>query len=77
MHAIALAASSSPHSSFHLGGGVLILAVLVIAALGYGATRVTRGRRSGGHQQEPPWPSGRPAPPAGPSAGPPPEERIT
>ena len=63
MHAIALAASSSPHNSFHLGGGVLILAVLVLAALGYGATRVTRGRRSGGHQPEPPWPSGRPAPP--------------
>ena len=57
---------------------MLILAVLVLAALGYGATRVTRGRRSGGHQPEPPWPSGRPAPPpAGPSAGPPPEERIT
>ena len=74
MHAIALAASSSPHSSFHLGGGVLILAVLVIAALGYGATRVTSGRRSGGHRPEPPWPSGRPAPPP---AGPPPEERIT
>src|SRR5579863_9750235 len=69
MHAITLAAGSSPHSSFHLGGGVLILAVLVIAALGYGATRV-RGRHSGGHQAEPPWPSGRPAPPpAGPSAG--------
>ena len=78
MHAIALAASSSPHSSFHLGGGVLILAVLVIAALGYGATRVTSGRRSGGHRPEPPWPSDRPAPPpAAPSAGPPPEERIT
>jgi ABC-2 type transport system ATP-binding protein len=78
MHAIALAATSSPHGSFHLGGGVLILAVLVLAALGYGATRVTRGRRSGGHQPEPPWPSGRPAPPpAGPSAGPPPEDRIT
>jgi ABC-2 type transport system ATP-binding protein len=72
MHAISLAASSSPHSSFHLGGGVLILAVLVVAALGYGATRVTRGRRSGGHQPEPPWPSGRPAPPA----GPPPEART-
>ena len=78
MHAIALAASSSPHSSFHLGGGVLILAVLVIAALGYGATRVTSGRRSGGHRPEPPWPSDRPAPPpAGPSAGPPTEERST
>src|SRR5271169_2189736 len=78
MHAIALAAGSSPHGSFHAGGGVLILAVLVLAALGYGATRVTRGRRSGGHQPEPPWPSGRPAPPpAGPSAGPPPEPRIT
>ena len=77
MHAIALAATSSPHRSVHAGGGVLILAVLVLAALGYGATRVTRGRRSGGHQPEPPWPSGRPAPPAGPSAGPPPEERIT
>src|SRR5580692_4083041 len=78
MHAIALAASSSPHASFHFGGGVLILAVLVIGALGYGATRVTRGRRSGGHQPEPPWPSGRPAPPpAAPSVGPPPEERIT
>ena len=73
MHAIALAASSSPHSSFHLGGGVVILAVLVLAALGYGATRLTRGRRSGGHQPEPPWPSGRPTPPP---AGPPPEERI-
>ena len=73
MHAIALAASSSPHSSFHLGGGVVILAVLVLAALGYGATRVTRGRRSGGHQPEPPWPSGRPAPPP---AGPPPEART-
>ena len=73
MHAIELAASSSPHTSFHLGGGVLILAVLVLAALGYGATRVTRGRRSGGHQPEPPWPSGRPAPPP---AGPPPEART-
>ncbi|MGH3283469.1 MAG: ABC transporter ATP-binding protein [Streptosporangiaceae bacterium] len=69
MHAIEFAASSSPHSSFHLGGGVLILAILVIASLGYGATRITRGRRSGG-QAEPPWPSGRPAPP-------PTEERIT
>src|SRR5580692_2747002 len=86
MHAIALAASSSPHASFHFGGGVLILAVLVIGALGYGATRVRRGGRSGGHQPEPPWPSGRPAPPpaeppAGPPAGPPPgppaEEHIT
>ena len=78
MHAIALAVTSSPHRSVHAGGGVLILAVLVLAALGYGATRVTRGRRSGGHQPEPPWPSGRPAPPpAGPSAGPRPEERIT
>ena len=78
MHAIALAASPSPHSSVHLGGGVLILAVLVIAALAYGATRITRGRHSAG-QQEPPWPSGRPAPPpaGAPSAGPPPEERIT
>ena len=78
MNAIVLAATSpsTPHHAF--GGGVLILAVLVIAALGYGATRVTRGRRSGGHQSEPPWPSGRPAPPpAGPSAGPPPEERVT
>jgi ABC-2 type transport system ATP-binding protein len=73
MHAIALAASSSPHNSFHLGGGVLILAVLVIAALAYGATRVTSGRRSGGHRPEPPWPSGRPAPP---SAGPPTEART-
>ena len=83
MHAIALAATSSPHRSVHAGGGVFILALLVIAALGYGATRITRGRRSGGHQAEPPWPSDRPAPPpAGPSAGPPPagpqpEERIT
>ena len=80
MHAIALAASSSPHNSVHLGGGVFILAVLVIAALGYGATRVTRGRHSGGHQPEPPWPSGRPTPPSAgppPPAGPPPEERIT
>ena len=78
MHAIALAASPSPHSSVHLGGGVLILAVLVIAALAYGATRITRGRHPAG-QQEPPWPSGRPAPPpaGAPSAGPPPEERIT
>ena len=78
MNAIVLAATSpsTPHHVF--GGGVLILAVLVIAALGYGATRVTRGRRSGGHQSEPPWPSGRPAPPpAGPPAGPPPEEHIT
>jgi ABC-2 type transport system ATP-binding protein len=73
MHAIALAASSSPHGSFHAGGGVLILAVLVLAGLGYGATRVTRGRRSGGHQPEPPWPAGRPAPPP---AGPPPEART-
>ncbi len=79
MHAIALAASPSPHhTSVHAGGGVFILALLVIAALGYGATRVTRGRRSRGQQPEPPWPSGRPAPPpAGPSAGPPPEPGIT
>src|SRR5580693_5447427 len=77
MNAFVLAATpppSSPHPQHAFGGGVLILAVLVIAALGYGATRVTRGRHSGGHQPEPPWPSGRPAPPP---AGPPPEERIT
>jgi ABC-2 type transport system ATP-binding protein len=78
MHAIALAATSSPHRSVHAGGGVFILALLVIAALGYGATRITRGRRSGGHRAEPPWPSDRPAPPpAGPPAGPPPEDRTT
>ncbi|HWN60971.1 MAG TPA: hypothetical protein VNO25_09910, partial [Streptosporangiaceae bacterium] len=62
MNAIVLAATSPPPPHHAFGGGVLILAVLVIAALGYGATRVTRGRRSGGHQTEPPWPSGRPAP---------------
>ena len=73
MHAIALAATSSPHRSVHAGGGVFILALLVIAALAYGATRVTRGRRSRGHQAEPPWPSGRPAPPA---AGPQPQEPV-
>jgi ABC-2 type transport system ATP-binding protein len=82
MNATVLAATSPPSPHHAFGGGVLILAVLVIVALGYGATRVTRGRRSGGHQPEPPWPSGRPAPPpagppAGPSAGPPPEERTT
>ena len=80
MHAIALAASSSPHTSFHAGGGVLILAVLVIAALGYGATRLTRGRRSRGHQPEPPWPAGRPAPPpeaAGTAPSRPPGQRTT
>jgi ABC-2 type transport system ATP-binding protein len=70
MHAIALAATSSPHRSVHAGGGVFILALLVIAALAYGATRVTRGRRSGGHGAEPPWPSDRPAPP-------PTQERVT
>jgi ABC-2 type transport system ATP-binding protein len=74
MNATVLAATPppSPHPQHAFGGGVLILAILVIAALGYGATRITRGRRSGG-QTEPPWPSGRPAPPA---AGPQPEERI-
>jgi len=82
MNATVLAATSPPSPHHAFGGGVLILAILVIAALGYGATRVTRGRRSGGHQAEPPWPSGRPAPPpagpsAGPPAGPPPEERTT
>jgi len=77
MNAFVLAATpppSSPHPQHAFGGGVLILAILVIAALGYGTTRVTRGRRSRGHQAEPPWPSGRPAPPA---AGPQPQERIT
>ena len=66
MNAIVLAATSPPsttHPQHAFGGGVLILAILVIAALGYGATRLTRGRRSRGHQPEPPWPSGRPAPP--------------
>jgi ABC-2 type transport system ATP-binding protein len=65
MNAFVLAATpppSSPHPQHAFGGGVLILAILVIAALGYGATRVTRGRRSGG-QAEPPWSSGRPVPP--------------
>ena len=77
MNAFVLAATpppSSPHPQHAFGGGVLILAILVIAALGYGTTRVTRGRRSRGHQAEPPWPSGRPAPPP---AGPQPQERIT
>jgi ABC-2 type transport system ATP-binding protein len=75
MNVIVLAATSPPSTPHHaFGGGVLILAVLVIAALGYGATRVTRGRRSGGHQAEPLWPSSRPAPPpTGPPTGPPPE----
>src|ERR1700722_20333722 len=65
MNAFVLAATSpsTTHPQHAFGGGVLILAVLVIAALGYGATRLTRGRRSRGHQPEPPWPSGRPAPP--------------
>jgi ABC-2 type transport system ATP-binding protein len=66
MNAFVLAATSPPsttHPQHAFGGGVLILAVLVIAALGYGATRLSRGRRSRGHQPEPPWPSGRPAPP--------------
>jgi ABC-2 type transport system ATP-binding protein len=73
MNAFVLAATpapSPPHPQHAFGGGVLILAILVIAALGYGATRVTRGRRSGGHGAEPPWPSDRPAPP-------PAEERVT
>src|ERR1700730_119859 len=66
MNAIVLAATSPPsttHPQHAFGGGVLILAILVIAALGYGATRLTHGRRSRGHQPDPPWPSGRPAPP--------------
>jgi ABC-2 type transport system ATP-binding protein len=65
MNATVLAAAPppSPHPQHAFGGGVLILAVLVIASLGYGATRLTRGRRSRGHQPEPPWPTRRPAPP--------------
>src|SRR5579872_5812336 len=65
MNAIVLAATPPPstHPQHAFGGGVLILAILVIATLGYGATRLTRGRRSRGHQPEPPWPSGHPAPP--------------
>jgi ABC-2 type transport system ATP-binding protein len=71
MNATVLAATSPPspsppHQPF--GPGLLILVVLVLTSLGYGATRVTRGRRSKGHQTEPPWPSDRPAPPR---AGPP------
>ena len=80
MNATVLAATPppSPHPQHAFGGGVLILAVLVIAALGYGATRLTRGRRSRGHQPEPPWPAGRPAPPpeaAGTAPSRPPDER--
>jgi ABC-2 type transport system ATP-binding protein len=75
MNASVLAATSPPTSSPHqnFGGGLLILVVLVIAALGYGATRVTRGRRSKGQQTEPPWPSDRPAPPP----ARPPDQRAT
>jgi ABC-2 type transport system ATP-binding protein len=81
MNAFVLAATSPPsttHPQHAFGGGVLILAVLVIAALGYGATRLTRGRRSRGHQPEPPWPSGRSAPPpetAGTAPSRPPDQR--
>ena len=78
MNAIVLAATPppSPHPHQAFGGGLLILVVLVLAALGYGATRVTRGRRSKGHQTEPPWPSDRPAPPrAGPPDQRPPDQR--
>jgi hypothetical protein len=74
MNVTVLAATSPSHPHHAFGGGVFILALLVIAALAYGATRVTRGRRSGGHQPEPPWPSDRPAPPP---AGPPPKPGNT
>ena len=82
MNATVLAATPPPttHPQHAFGGGVLILAVLVIAALGYGATRLTRGRRSRGHQPEPPWPAGRPAPPpeaAGTAPSRPPDQRTT
>ena len=61
MNAIALAVAGPPHHAF--GGGSLLLAVLVLAALGFGAVRLTARRRAGSTRPDSPWPSAPPAPP--------------
>jgi ABC-2 type transport system ATP-binding protein len=48
MNAIALATAAPPqHHTF--GGGLFLVVVLVVAALGFGAVRLTRRRSFGGH----------------------------
>jgi ABC-2 type transport system ATP-binding protein len=60
MNAIALAVAGPPHHAF--GGGSLLLAVLVLAALGFGAVRLTARRRAGSTRPDSPWPPASPAP---------------
>jgi ABC-2 type transport system ATP-binding protein len=74
MNAIALAVAGPPHHAF--GGGLLLLAVLVLGALGFGAVRLTARRRAGSTRPESPWPSAPPAPPPAPAASPAPPPAV-
>ena len=62
MNAIALAVAGPPHHAF--GGGSFLLAVLLLAALGFGAVRLTARRRAGSTRPDSPWSPASPAPPA-------------
>jgi ABC-2 type transport system ATP-binding protein len=62
MNAIALAAAGPQHHAF--GGGSFLLAVLLLAALGFGAVRLTARRRAASTKPDSPWPPAPPAPPA-------------
>jgi ABC-2 type transport system ATP-binding protein len=55
MHAIALAAGGPQHHGF--GGGLLLLAVLVLAALGFSVNRLTTRRRLRNTGPDSPWPA--------------------
>jgi ABC-2 type transport system ATP-binding protein len=65
MNAIVLAVAGSPRHAF--GGGLFLLAILVVAALGFGTARLTARRRARSTGPESPWPPA-PAAPAAPAA---------
>jgi ABC-2 type transport system ATP-binding protein len=62
MNASALAAAAVPHHAF--GGRLFLLAVLVLAAIGFGTVRLTARRRAGSTGPESPWPPTPKAPTA-------------
>ena len=61
MNASALAVAGPPQHAF--GGGSFLLAILVLAALGFGAVRLTARRRAGSTKPDSSWPPAPPAPP--------------